>query len=104
MVPLPRGRPRSGMSGHQGRMMRTSDFPLVENPDVLRAALERANDAIVIIDSDLRVSHFNAAAELIWGLDRAEVLGRHVSGLGLSDLPESVDNATRAFSSEVDTG
>jgi diguanylate cyclase (GGDEF)-like protein/PAS domain S-box-containing protein len=73
-------------------MMRTSDFPVVESPDVLLAAIERANDAVVIIDGNLCVSHFSAAAELIWGLERAEVLGRHVSGLGLKDLPESGDN------------
>ena len=55
--------------------MRAPDYPAVETPDLLLAALERANDAVVIVDSDLRVSHFNAAAELIWGQDRAEVLG-----------------------------
>ena len=33
-----------------------------------------------------RVSYFNAAAELIWGLDRAEVLGGAVSRLGLKEL------------------
>ena len=75
-------------------MMNAREYPLVETPDVLLAALERANDAVVIIDGDLCVSHFNAAAELIWGLDRAEVLGRHVSGLGLSDLPQPGDNDT----------
>ena len=60
-------------------MMDTRDYPVVESPvvetpDFLLAALERANDAVVIVDSDLRVSHFNAAAELIWGQDRANVL------------------------------
>src|ERR1700677_1885256 len=69
-------------------MMHTRDYPVVETPDFLLAALERANDGVVIVDSDLRVSHFNAAAELIWGQDRANVLGRHVSGLGLSDLQQ----------------
>src|SRR5258708_19726867 len=67
-------------------MMRAHDCPVVESPDVLLAALERAKDDVVIVDSDLHVSHFNAAAERIWGLDRAEVLGRHVSSLGLGDL------------------
>ncbi|QWG21433.1 EAL domain-containing protein [Bradyrhizobium sediminis] len=66
--------------------MRTRDCPVVETPDFLLAALERANDAVVIIDSDLHVSYFNAAAELIWRLDRTEVLGRHVSCLGLEEL------------------
>lgn len=75
-------------------MMNAREYPLAETPDVLLAALERANDAVVIIDSDLRISHFNAAAELIWGLGRADVLGRHVSCLGLSDLPQPSDNDT----------
>jgi PAS domain S-box-containing protein len=66
--------------------MRTRNYPMVETPDFLLAALERTPDAVVIVDSDLRVSHFNAAAELIWGKDRAEVLGCHVSRLGLRDL------------------
>jgi len=68
--------------------MRANDYPLVESPDFLLAALERASDAVVIADSDFRVSHFNAAAELIWKLDRADVLGCHVSCLGLKDLPQ----------------
>lgn len=66
--------------------MHTHDTPLAETPDFLLAALERANDAVVIVDRDLHVSYFNAAAELIWGLDRGDVLGRHVSCLGLKDL------------------
>jgi diguanylate cyclase (GGDEF)-like protein/PAS domain S-box-containing protein len=66
--------------------MRAYDGPVVETPDFLLAALERANEALVIVDRDLRVTHFNAAAELIWQLDRAEVLGRHASLLGLKDL------------------
>jgi hypothetical protein len=52
--------------------MRAHDDPVVETPDFLLAALERANEAMVIVDRDLRVTHFNAAAELIWQLDRAE--------------------------------
>ena len=69
-------------------MMDTRGYPVVEAPDFLLAALERANDGVVIVDSDLRVSHFNAAAELIWGRDRADVLGRHVSRLGLGELQQ----------------
>ena len=70
--------------------MRAHDTPVVETPDFLLAALERANEAVVIADGDLRVSHFNAAAERIWGLDRAEVLGCEVSRLGLGDLQQRV--------------
>jgi diguanylate cyclase (GGDEF)-like protein/PAS domain S-box-containing protein len=72
-------------------MMRVLDDIAIENPDFLLRALELANDAVVIVDDDLRVSYFNAAAENIWGLDRAEVLGRDVSRLGLEDLrPQDV--------------
>jgi diguanylate cyclase (GGDEF)-like protein/PAS domain S-box-containing protein len=60
----------------------------VENSDVLLAALEQANDAVVILDQDHRVSHFNASAERIWRIARAEILGRPASALGLNDLDE----------------
>jgi diguanylate cyclase (GGDEF)-like protein/PAS domain S-box-containing protein len=73
---------------HQDWTMRAHDDPVIETPDVLLAALDRASDAIVIINRDLRVSHFNAAAELIWELDRAEALGCHISQLGLTDLQQ----------------
>jgi len=69
---------------------------LDNNPGVLLAALERANEAILIVDDDLRVNHFNAAAELIWGINRAEVLGRHASCLGLDDLHEMQGTAAGA--------
>ena len=68
--------------------MRARDYPAAEIPDFLPAVLERANDAVVIVDSDHRVSFFNAAAELTWGLDRADVLGCHASRLGLKDLQQ----------------
>ena len=76
-------------------MMHIHDYPLAETPDFLLAALERANDAVVIVDRDLHVSYFNPAAELIWGLDRAEVLGRHVKCLGLKDLDVAMPSAGR---------
>jgi PAS domain S-box-containing protein len=57
--------------------------------DVLLAAFERASDAVVILDHDHHVSHFNAAAELVWGMPRAEVLGRHAAHLGLKHLDEA---------------
>jgi diguanylate cyclase (GGDEF)-like protein/PAS domain S-box-containing protein len=68
--------------------MRAHDCPVVETPDFLLAALERATEAVVIVDHDLRVSHFNAAAERIWQLDRAEVLGGDVSRLGLEEFEQ----------------
>jgi diguanylate cyclase (GGDEF)-like protein/PAS domain S-box-containing protein len=60
----------------------TSDF------DVLPVALERTNDAVIILDCDFQVTHFNAAAELMWALNRAQILGRHASALGLKDLQQ----------------
>jgi diguanylate cyclase (GGDEF)-like protein/PAS domain S-box-containing protein len=75
--------------------MRAHDCPVIDPPDFLLAVLERANDGVVIVDNDLRVSHFNAAAEQLWQLDRAEVLGRHVRRLGLKD-PELRHVATVA--------
>ena len=68
--------------------MSVHERPAVENSDVLLAALERANDAVVILDHDHRITHFNASAERIWGLARAEVLGRPAAALGLDDLDE----------------
>src|SRR5215471_7252878 len=68
--------------------MSVYDGPAAEISDVLLAALERANDAVVILDRDHRVSHFNAAAEQIWGRSRAEILGRPAAALGLDELDE----------------
>lgn len=69
--------------------MPAQDGPAAETFDLLLAALERANDAVVILDHDFHVSHFNAAAEAIWGLTRAEILGRHAGVLGLKDLHQA---------------
>src|ERR1700722_9753620 len=85
-VPLPRRQTSMVSKPASGWTMR--DYPAVETPELLLACYEQANDAVFIIDGDLHVSHSNAAAELIWGLDRAEILGCHVSRLGLGDLPQ----------------
>jgi diguanylate cyclase (GGDEF)-like protein/PAS domain S-box-containing protein len=67
-------------------MMRVHGEAVAEATDILLAALERANDAVVVLDGELRVRHFNAAAEEIWKLDRAQVLGRNASCLGVKEL------------------
>jgi PAS domain S-box-containing protein len=85
--------------------MHPHDDPVVETPDFLLAALERASDAVVIVDGDLRVTHFNAAAERIWKLGCADVLGCHASRLGLKDLQQ--DHVAAAASGQTtgdDTG
>lgn len=66
--------------------MSASDLPMTETPDVLRAALECADDGIVIVDSALRITHFNAGAERIWKRARTEVLGRDAAVLALRCL------------------
>lgn len=66
--------------------MSASDCLVTEIPDVLRAALECADDGIVIVDDAHRITHFNAAAERIWKLARVEVLGRDVEILTLKCL------------------
>src|ERR1700678_1139587 len=70
------------------RLMSVLERPVMESTDVLLAALEQANDAVVIMDQDHRITHFNASAERIWGIDRAEILGRPAGALGLHDLDE----------------
>lgn len=66
--------------------MRAYDCTAVGSSEFLLAALEQASDAVVIVDGNLRVSHCNAAAESIWGIPRAQLLGREASALGLGDL------------------
>ncbi|MCP3387571.1 EAL domain-containing protein [Bradyrhizobium sp. CCGB12] len=66
--------------------MSASDCLVKETPDVLLAALERADDAIVIIDSARRITHFNSGAERIWKLARADVIGRNADILTLKCL------------------
>jgi diguanylate cyclase (GGDEF)-like protein/PAS domain S-box-containing protein len=82
--------------------MRASDCPTVDTPEFLLAALEQASEAVVIIDSDLHVSHFNAAAESIWGVARDDILGLEASCLGLTDLrPSSEITIRRADGSRL---
>jgi PAS domain S-box-containing protein len=66
--------------------MRAYVEAVAEAPNILLAALERASDAVVVLDGELRIAHFNAAAEEIWRLDRIEVLGRHVGCLGVKEF------------------
>src|SRR3954468_12749944 len=82
-------------AGLQGQTMRASDCPTVDTPEFLLAALEQASEAVVIIDSDLHVSHFNAAAESIWGVARDDILGLDANCLGLTDLRPSSELTIR---------
>ncbi|WP_456748631.1 PAS domain S-box protein [Bradyrhizobium sp. USDA 4354] len=71
---------------------------MTEIPGVLRAALERADDGIVIVDEAHRITHFNPAAERIWKLAAAEVLGRDAAVLTLDRLRAG---ATADFREEI---
>jgi len=66
--------------------MSAPDNPATETLDVLLAALERADDGVVIVDDAHRITHFNASAERIWKLARADVLGRDAEILTLNCL------------------
>ena len=72
--------------------MRASDCRTVDTLEFLLAALEQASEAIVIVDSDLRIRHFNAAAESIWGVRRAEVLDCDAHGLGFNELQNGAES------------
>ena len=72
----------------QGWTMRADDCPAFETPEFLLAALDQASDAVVIVDDDLRVRHFNTAAEQTWAIPRAKVLGCDAASLGLPDLQQ----------------
>ncbi len=69
-------------------------------------ALDKAPDAVVIIDADHRVTYFNVAAEALWDLDRAAVLGRHVVCLGVEELrqPVSAPGLTQGDSVHCEIG
>ena len=51
-------------------------------------AFDHGCNAVLIIDGDHRVRYFNRAAEAIWTMDRAEVVGHDVSCLGITDLDQ----------------
>jgi diguanylate cyclase (GGDEF)-like protein/PAS domain S-box-containing protein len=68
--------------------MRADDDPPGVAADVLLAALDCASDGVLILDGNLRVGHVNPAAEKIWGLDRTELIGRHVGALGPDEFAQ----------------
>ncbi|MBV1699521.1 MAG: EAL domain-containing protein [Hyphomicrobiales bacterium] len=75
--------------------MLVADFSSYTSREFLLAALEQANDAVVVIDGKGDVIHFNAAAERMWGIARAEIIGRDATTLGI-DLGGNQDGLTSA--------
>jgi len=88
----------------QGQTMRACDDTTIATPEFLLAALEQAIEAMVIVDGLHQVSHFNAAAERIWGMCRADVLGHNVSCLGLPELDRADDTASRSTEFTIKRG
>ncbi|TYL47560.1 SpoIIE family protein phosphatase [Marinomonas sp. IMCC 4694] len=60
---------------------------------ILVQTLEQALDAVVCIDENNAVFFFNAAAEALWGYNRAEVLGENVNML----LPAAIRHHHDAY-------
>jgi PAS domain S-box-containing protein len=60
---------------------RTTERRLSEREALHRAVVETALDAIVGMDAEGRITEFNPAAERIFGLARAEVIGRDMGDL-----------------------
>jgi diguanylate cyclase (GGDEF)-like protein/PAS domain S-box-containing protein len=73
--------------------MFAGDSPSFEASQFLLAALDQASDAVAIIDHQGMVVRFNAAAERMWGMPAAEILGRDAACLGL-DLSQRHDRTT----------
>jgi two-component system, LuxR family, sensor kinase FixL len=58
-----------------------STLPMQGSPQELRALLDAAVDAVVVIDGTGHIESFNRAAEKLFGFTAAEVLGKNVSML-----------------------
>lgn len=72
-----------------------------DSRDLLLPALEQSSIAVVLVDEADTVLFFNAAAELLWGHGRAEVLGRDVRRLVPDGLEQAVAGADGSVQSPV---
>ena len=63
---------------------------------ILRATLDNAIDAAVIIDADNTVIYFNKAAEELWGVAASDVLGQNVKMLVPPAVQGNHDNLVNA--------
>ncbi|ATJ81321.1 PAS domain S-box protein [Halomonas beimenensis] len=78
-----------------------------EGGGLAEAVLEEAVDGLVVVDADDRVVRFNAAAERLWGLPRASVIGQPVDRLVpelLRDEHRDHIDANRASGHDVQVG
>lgn len=81
---------------------RSDDTRLREREAVVRAMLETALDAIVMMDHEGRIVEFNPAAERTFGYSRAEALGREMAALIIP--PEGRDQHRAGLATYLATG
>ncbi|MCI4663710.1 MAG: PAS domain S-box protein [Neomegalonema sp.] len=62
-----------------------------ETAETLTSSVEKAIDAVAMIDENNIVTFFNAAAEKLWGYKREEVLGKNVNMLVPIEIREQHD-------------
>ena len=59
----------------------TRTAELAEREELLRSLTDAAQDAVIMIDANAAVTHWNPAAEHMFGFDEAEMLGRDLHDL-----------------------
>jgi PAS domain S-box-containing protein len=67
-----------------------------ESREVINQTLEQALDAVVTIDQRNCITFFNAAAEKLWGIPRAQVLGENVRLLVPDEIRAGHDDMVNA--------
>ena len=72
-----------------------SRLSLAESESRMRAMSQASHDALVMIDSDDRVTFWNPAAEVMFGYSEAEVLGRSMHDIIV--MPVQVETAKKAM-------
>ncbi|HEX2981572.1 MAG TPA: diguanylate cyclase [Anaerolineaceae bacterium] len=87
--------------------MRDEHHPLIPgsletatNLALLASIIETAEDAILVLDSDLRVVLFNPAAEKTFGVPQAEMLGQSINRFLPPKMGAWHDNKVREFAGE----
>lgn len=74
-----------------------TEVALRDREERLRAVMDNAAEAIVVIDSEGIVISFNNAAERLFGYDAEELIGKNVSGLMPSPYREAHDGYLARF-------
>lgn len=64
--------------------------------EIINQTLEQALDAVVTIDENNDITFANAAAEALWGYERAEMLGQNVKMLVPANIRDNHDDMVNA--------